>query len=71
MYDYRLEIKNLTADQIESIGEVCLKLLSREHSADETYTLNMIINDIPKLYTNQETDKEQESTNEDCDGNSR
>lgn len=57
MYDYRLEIKNLTAAQIESIGEVCLKLLSVEHSAEELYTLNMIINEVPKLYANQETEK--------------
>lgn len=57
MYDYRLEIKNLTAEQIESIGEVCLKLLSREHSADELYTLNITLKDIPNLYTTQETEK--------------
>ena len=57
MYNYRLEIKNLTAAQLESIGEICLKLLSREHNADELYTLNLTLKDIPKLYVNQETEK--------------
>lgn len=60
MYDYRLEIKNLTPAQIESIGEVCLKLLSKEHSSEELYTLNITVNEIPKVYSYQDT--EQEST---------
>lgn len=57
MYNYRLEIKNLTAAQLESIGEICLKLLSREHSSEELYTLNMTLKDVPNLYEIQETEK--------------
>jgi hypothetical protein len=57
MYKYRLELKDLTPAQLESIGEICLKLLSAEHKADTLFTLNITLKEIPKCYEAPDTER--------------
>ena len=62
---YNLRIKNLSRQRLAGLIMECTRLLT-VHGTEETFGLDLELSELPEMYQLQ-----QESTDEDCDRNSR
>lgn len=68
---YLLRIKNVSRQRVAAMIMEYTRLLT-EYGAEEEFGIDFDLDTLPEMYEVPETcNKEQESTNEDCDGHTR